>query len=135
MPCEALLRITDRISWLWSWTWILFSISVSFIHFFAQQSLHSLKMCRTKNRRTDTSDPPYYSFAMYITGVVKRDKKWKRNSVMICLLLKTIIIRNRTDCCFLYIPCIYFAHDYRNRPFCSPAFFRKINGSLTRSIS
>ena len=42
---------------------------------------------------------------------------------MICLLLKTIIIRNRTDRCFLYIPCVYFAHDYRNRPFCSPAFF------------
>lgn len=35
---------------------------------------------------------------------------------------------------FYYIPCVYFAHDYRNRPFCSPAFFRKINGSLTRSV-
>ena len=33
-------------------------------------------MRRTKNRRTaQITDPPYYSFAMDITGVVKRDKK------------------------------------------------------------
>ena len=34
---------------------------------------------------------------------------------------------NRIDCCLINflisILCCYFAHDYRNRPFCSPAFF------------
>ena len=28
----------------------------------------------------------------------------------------------RTDCRSSPIPCFYFAHDCRNRPFCSPAF-------------
>ena len=43
------------------------------------------------------------------------------------MCIVTILTTNRTDCClinfFVPILCCYFAHDYRNRPFCSPAFF------------
>lgn len=43
------------------------------------------------------------------------------------MYIAEILTSNRTDCClinfFVPILCCYFAHDYRNRPFCSPAFF------------
>ena len=43
------------------------------------------------------------------------------------MYIAAILTSNRTDCClinfFVPILCCYFAHDYRNRPFCSPAFF------------
>ena len=43
------------------------------------------------------------------------------------MYIATILTSNTTDCClinfFVPILCCYFAHDYRNRPFCSPAFF------------
>ena len=35
------------------------------------------------------------------------------------MYIAAILTSNRTDCCLIN----YFAHDYRNRPFCSPAFF------------
>lgn len=42
------------------------------------------------------------------------------------MYIAVILTSNRTDCClinfFVPILCCYFAHDYRNRPFCSPAF-------------
>lgn len=50
-------------------------------------------------------------------------KKKFCQDLLLIIYFNGIIIRNRTDCCFHYIPCVYFAHDYRNRPFCSPAFF------------
>ena len=42
------------------------------------------------------------------------------------MYIAAILTSNRTDCCLInfFVPILcYFAHDYRNRPFCSPAFF------------
>ena len=48
------------------------------------------------------------------------------------MYIAAILTSNRTDCClinfFVPILCCYFAHDYRNRPFCSPAFFFEFFG-------
>ena len=37
----------------------------------------------------------------------------------------------RTDCRSSPIPCFYFAHDCRNRPFCSPAFIHKFFSEIS----
>ena len=39
--------------------------------------------------------------------------------------IRNAIRTNRMNCCHFPILRIYFAHDYHNCPFCSPAFFLK----------
>ena len=40
----------------------------------------------------------------------------------------------RTDCRSSPIPCFYFAHDCRNRPFCSPAFIHNFFRNFSRYV-
>ena len=140
---QDLLAVILNLNFVFHFSLLFIFILFSFQHailyktwFYGHNKTCTCKMCRN-NKRSMYLCVWGYAWQLnwktvsvlhlqFCDGYYRSCKNGIRNEKEVLYFKLYEIIRNRTDRCFLYIPCVSFAHDYRNRPFCSPAFFVRL---------